>query len=80
MNRAVASAAAAGAALAFAAWRRRSAGRARADLYFGDGSMVSLAAGDEDADRLVAVARDLVGAAHGAPAAGASATAGSTAR
>ncbi len=58
---------AAGAAVAFTAWRRRSGNRAHADLYFDDGSMVSLAPGDDDADRLLAVADDLVAAARGSP-------------
>ena len=43
-------------------YRRRSArNRTRIDLYFDDGSMLSLAAGSPDADRLLPVARDLLG-------------------
>jgi hypothetical protein len=42
-------------------YRRRSArNRTRIDLYFDDGSMLSLAAGSPDADRLLPVARDLL--------------------
>lgn len=70
MNRAVAWAAAAGAAAAFSVWRRRSGRRAHADLYFDDGSMVSLASGDAEADRMLAIAEDLVAAARGASATG----------
>ena len=43
--------------------RLRDARRARVDLYFADGSMVSLAEGEPRADRLVALARDVVAAA-----------------
>ena len=43
-------------------YRRRSArNRTRIDLYFDDGSMLSLAAGSPDADWLLPVARDLLG-------------------
>jgi hypothetical protein len=70
VNRAVTWIAAAGAAAAFAAWRRRSERQAHADLYFDDGSMVSLSAEDDDADRMLAIAEDLVAAARRASAAG----------
>lgn len=36
----------------------------RADLYFADGSMASFEAGDVDADRLFALAREGLGAAR----------------
>jgi hypothetical protein len=42
-------------------YRRRSArNRTRVDLYFDDGSMLSLAAGSPDADRLLPIAHDLL--------------------
>jgi hypothetical protein len=42
-------------------YRRRGArGRTRVDLYFEDGSMVSLGAGSPDADALLPVARELL--------------------
>ena len=42
-------------------YRRRSArNRTRVDLYFDDGSMLSLAAGSPDADRLLPIARALL--------------------
>jgi hypothetical protein len=42
-------------------YRRRSArNRTRVDLYFDDGSMLSLASGSPDADRLLPIARDLL--------------------
>jgi hypothetical protein len=45
---------------------RRRAGRRRerVDLYFEDGSMVSLTEGYPDADRLLPVAREILGAAR----------------
>jgi len=49
-----------------AVWRRR--GRRRAehvDLYFADGSMVSLAQGSLEADRLLPLAHDVLAAARG---------------
>jgi hypothetical protein len=46
-------------------WRRRSARlRERVDLYFADGSMVSLAQGSLEADRLLPLAHDVLGAAR----------------
>ena len=57
--------AAALAAGATALWRSRRAGaHERVDLYFDDGSMVSLAPGDADADRLLGLARDALSAAR----------------
>jgi hypothetical protein len=42
--------------------RRRSARRAnRVDVYFADGSMVSLPAGSPDADRVLPLAREVIG-------------------
>jgi len=42
-------------------YRRRSVrNRNRLDVYFDDGSMVSLAAGSPDADRLLPFARDVL--------------------
>jgi hypothetical protein len=42
-------------------YRRRSArNRTRVDLYFDDGSMLSLATGAPDADGLLPIARDLL--------------------
>jgi hypothetical protein len=56
----------AGAAFAGAVAYRRSFGRRRdrLDVYFEDGSMVSFAEGSPEADRLLSVARDLLGAAR----------------
>ena len=48
------------------AWRRRSAHRReRVDLYFEDGSMVSLEQGSLEADRLLPLAHDVLAAARG---------------
>jgi hypothetical protein len=41
--------------------RRRSADRERADLYFEDGSMLSLTDGSPGAERLLPLARQLIG-------------------
>jgi hypothetical protein len=50
-----------GSAIGTVLYRRRAARRReRADLYFGDGSMVSLAEGSPGADRLLAHARELL--------------------
>jgi hypothetical protein len=47
-------------------YRRRSVrSRTRLDVYFDDGSMVSLAAGSPDADRLLPHAEEVLGAARG---------------
>jgi len=40
--------------------RRRSAQRERADLYFEDGSMLSLSNGSPGADQLLAKAREII--------------------
>ena len=57
---------AAGSAVGAVVYRRRaSRRRERAELYFGDGSMVSLTAGSPGADRLLAHARELLTAARG---------------
>ena len=46
-------------------YRRRFAGRPdRVDLYYDDGSMVSLTEGSPDAERLLPLARALLDAAH----------------
>jgi hypothetical protein len=51
----------AGGALAGAAIVRRRAGRReRADLYFEDGSMMSLASGSPDGERMIPLAREVV--------------------
>jgi hypothetical protein len=47
-------------------FRRRAARRReRADLYFDDGSMISLVEGTPDAERLLPLARDVLRAASG---------------
>jgi hypothetical protein len=57
----------AGSFLGTVLYRRRSVrSRTRLDVYFDDGSMVSLAAGSPDADRLLPHAEDVLGAARGA--------------
>jgi hypothetical protein len=40
--------------------RRRSAQRERVDLYYEDGSMVSLSNGSPDAERLLPLAREIL--------------------
>ena len=56
---------AAGSALAAVVFRRRSVRRRdRAELYFRDGTMVSLTDGSAGADRLLAHARELLAAAR----------------
>ena len=57
----VSAAAVAGAVL----WRRRSRRQERVDLYYADGSMVSLEHGSAQADRLIPLARDVIVAARG---------------
>lgn len=54
---------AASAGAAAVARRLRARRRARVDLYFGDGSMISLSEGQPQGDRLAALARDVVAAA-----------------
>ena len=44
--------------------RRRTAHAERADLYFEDGSMLSLSNGSPGADRLVPLARQIIGQAR----------------
>ena len=52
---------AAGAVAGAVAYRRRAAQRReRVDLYAGDGSMVSVADGAPEAERLLAIARELI--------------------
>jgi hypothetical protein len=45
-------------------WRRRAARRERVDLYFADGSMVSLERGSLDADRVLPLAHGVLQAAR----------------
>jgi hypothetical protein len=46
-------------------YRRRAARRReRVELYFGDGSMISLADGSDDAERLLRNAREILAAAR----------------
>ena len=55
-----------GSLLGAIAYRRRFSGRrARVDLYYDDGSMVSLTEGSPDGDRLLPLARDVLRAAQG---------------
>ena len=55
----------AGAAAGIALWRRRGGAPAeRVDLHFEYGSMVSLPAASEDAERLLGLARDVLAAAR----------------
>jgi hypothetical protein len=51
---------AAGVLAGVAVFRRRSGRRERADLYFEDGSMVSLANGSPGADRMIPLAREII--------------------
>jgi hypothetical protein len=56
---------AAGSAAGTVLYRRRAARRReRVELYFGDGSMVSLTEGSPEADRLLVHARELLAAAR----------------
>jgi hypothetical protein len=51
----------AGGALGAAAFvRRRSATRERVDVYYEDGSMLSLSNGSPDADQLIPLAREIL--------------------
>jgi hypothetical protein len=45
--------------------RRQGGGRERADLYFEDGSMLSLAKGSPAAERMIPLAREVVRRTHG---------------
>jgi hypothetical protein len=45
--------------------RRQTANRARADLYFEDGSMLSLTNGSPGAERLLPLARRIIGETRG---------------
>ena len=56
----VSAAAVAGAVL----WRRRARRKERVDLYFADGSMVSVEQGSAEADRLLPLAHDVLAAAR----------------
>jgi hypothetical protein len=56
---------AAGSAMGTVLYRRRAARRReRVQLYFGDGSMVSLTEGSPESERLLARARELLAAAR----------------
>jgi hypothetical protein len=61
----VAAAAAGSAAGAVFLRRRASRRRERAELYFADGSLVTLTQGSSEPDRLLAHARDVLAAARG---------------
>jgi hypothetical protein len=57
---------AAGSAAGTVLYRRRAARRReRVQLYFGDGSMISLTEGSPEAERLLAPARELLAASRG---------------
>jgi hypothetical protein len=57
---------AAGSAVGTVLYRRRAARRReRVQLYFGDGSMISLTEGSPEAERLLAPARELLAASRG---------------
>ena len=65
MRKTVTAALVAGATVATAVWRQRREGRREhVDLYFTDGSMVSLAEGTPDAGRLLPLAREVLTAAR----------------
>jgi hypothetical protein len=49
-----------GALVGAALIRRRAGQRERADLYFEDGSMLSLTNGSADAERLIPAAREII--------------------
>ena len=51
---------AAGALAGAAIFRRRAGRREHADLYFEDGSMLSLANGSPGADRMIPLAREVI--------------------
>ena len=57
--------ASASAAVAIVLRRRLSRRRARVDLYFADGSLVTLAEGSPEGERLLPHARELLAAARG---------------
>jgi hypothetical protein len=56
---------AAGALAVVAFFRRRAGRRERADLYFEDGSMLSLANGSPGADRMIPLAREIIRSTRG---------------
>jgi hypothetical protein len=56
---------AAGALLGIGLYARRGRRQERVDLYFADGSMVSLEAGSADGDRLLPLARRALASARG---------------
>ena len=64
-GRALALGAAIGAAAGAILLRRRARSRDRVELYFDDGSLVTVAGGDDGAERLLASARELLLASRG---------------
>jgi hypothetical protein len=63
-RRALVAGAAIGSAAAAVVLRRRSRARERVELYFEDGSLVTVAQGDAEAEQLLARARELLAAAR----------------
>jgi hypothetical protein len=64
-RKALAVGAAIGSAAAAVVLRRRARGRDRVELYFDDGSLVTVAQGEPEAERLLTSARALLAAARG---------------
>jgi hypothetical protein len=64
-GRALAVGAAVGSAAGAILLRRRARSRDRVELYFDDGSFVTVGKGDPDAERLLSPARELLVAARG---------------
>jgi len=64
-GRALAVGAAVGSAAGAILLRRRARSRDRVELYFDDGSLVTVGKGAPDAERLLSLARDLLAAARG---------------
>ncbi len=65
MRRLAAAFALAGAALGFAVLRRRREARERLELFFGDGSMITLVSTTSQAARLLPLARRILASARG---------------
>ena len=64
-RRALVAGVAIGSAAAAVVLRRRSRARERVELYFDDGSLVTVVQGDAEAERLLSQARQLLAAARG---------------
>jgi hypothetical protein len=64
-RKALAVGAAIGSAAAAIVLRRRARGRERVELYFDDGSLVTVVQGEPEAERLLTQARALLAAARG---------------